>query len=71
MPNVQEGLLINLHSNSTNDEHEILRDKGKHSFNLTMQAIITIHLKYFSNIYIKHNVIMLIFILMLQDKIDA
>ena len=69
MPNVQEGLLINLHSNSTNDEHEILRDKGKQSFNLTMQAIITI--KYFSNIYIKHNAIMLIFILMLQDKIDA
>ena len=47
MPNVQEGLLINLHSNSTNDEHEIQRDKGKQFCNLTKNAIITIHLKIF------------------------
>ena len=39
MPNVQEGLLINLHSNSTNDEHEMLRNKGKQFLNLAKQAI--------------------------------
>ena len=30
MQHVQEGLLINLHSNSTNDENETLHCKGKY-----------------------------------------